>query len=535
MKALLFHIACWLILGSPLCLAQTGVYVPAGGKIAVHKKDTVAIFSNVKNDGQFGSLNGSVINFYGTKWENGNEATLPDDNDYNNSTLQNMGGVFRFLQLKGMNPVAQYIYGGYNVSARAGASFPKLSVGNKDGIYLEDLSDLKIRYTLHSETGHILLNGWNLIVGERYPGSITGFSDRSFVVTGAMPGGGSLYREHIGTADSMVIFPLGASTDSYSPLALRSNSGDPADIHVRVFDSVYQHAVSGNTNSMDYVLKTWNVQQEADTRNDVTVWVEHQGQDEGAAFAANRDSSYVTRYVNGTGWDTLPPAGLFSPGMLTSGTPLRNTFINRRTFHDGLEKTTYLSASAYSAPYSDVSLFFEAYRETIRWVGTRWRTSKELNLLRYELQRRRETEDSFYTVARIAPYTLSGTSNTPQSYSYRDDDLYDNWTYYRLKIFGKDGKIHYSIIRKVPWLVLITVSPNPNDGRFRVTTFGVHHKLRMVMHDMLGRKQDERMLDGTDTYVSKTNLPAGMYILTFYDTEDNNQVVNHTKIEIIAN
>ena len=55
------------------------------------------------------------------------------------------------------------------------------------------------------------------------------------------------------------------------------------------------------------------------------------------------------------------------------------------------------------------------------------------------------------------------------------------------------------------------------------------------MHDMLGRKQDDRMLDGTDTYVSKTNLPAGMYILTFYDTEDNNQVVNHTKIEIIAN
>ncbi len=79
--------------------------------------------------------------------------------------------------------------------------------------------------------------------------------------------------------------------------------------------------------------------------------------------------------------------------MLTSGTPVRNAYINRRTFHDGLEKSTYLSASAYSAPYSDVSLFFEAYRETIRWVDTRWRTSKELNLLRYELQRRRETED----------------------------------------------------------------------------------------------------------------------------------------------
>ncbi len=73
------------------------------------------------------------------------EAALPDDNDYNNSTLQNMGSIFRFLRLKGINPGAQYIYGGYNVSARVSASFPNLSVGNKDGIYLEDLSDFKVK------------------------------------------------------------------------------------------------------------------------------------------------------------------------------------------------------------------------------------------------------------------------------------------------------------------------------------------------------------------------------------------------------
>lgn len=533
MRAILLHIASWLIMGSKICFAQTGVYIPAGGNIAVHKKDTVAIFSNVKNEGQFGSLNGSVINFYGSKWENGNDAAMPDENDYNNSRLQNMGGIFRFLQVKGINTGPQYIFGGYNVSAGAGASFPNLSAGNKDGIYLEDLSDLKVRYTLGFEAGHIMLNGWNMVVGDRYPGSITGYSDKSFVVSGSQPGGGSLHREQISTTDSLVVFPLGTTTNSYSPMALRNNKGAASDMHVRVFDSVYQHAVSGNTNASDYVLKTWHIGQSAGMQNDVTVWLQHKQEDEGAAFASNRDSSYVTRYADGTGWDTLPPAGLSSPGMITSGTPMRNSYINRRTFHDGLEKNTYLSASAYSAPYSDVQLFFEAYRETIRWVDTRWRTTKELNLLRYELQRRRETEDTFYTVARIAPYTLNGTSTTPKSYSYRDDNLYDNWTYYRLKIFGKDGKIHYSNVRKVPWLIQITISPNPNDGNFRVTVFGIRHKLRMVMHDMLGRQQDSRMIDG-DTYVSKTNLPAGVYVLTFYDTEENNRVVNSTKIEILA-
>lgn len=530
MKAFLFHIAALLVLGSSLCMAQTGIYIPAGGDIAVHKKDTVAIFSNVKNDGKFGSLSGAVINFYGSKWENGNDATLPDENDYNNSTLQNTGGTFRFLERKG----AQYIYGGYNASTKTGASFPNLSAGNKNGIYLEDLSDLKVRYTLHFETGHIMLNGWNLVIGNRYPGNITGYSDKRFIVTGHQPGGGFLYREHISPTDSMVVFPLGTTTNSYSPIALKNNNGASSDIHARVFDSVYQHAVSGNTNAMDYVLKTWNIGQETGVQNDVTVWVQHMQQDEGAAFAANRDSSFVTRYVNGIGWDTLQPTGLAGPGMLTSGAPLRNSYMNKRTFHDGLEKNTYLSALAYSAPYSDVSLFFEAHRQTIRWVNTRWQTTRELNLLRYELQRRRETEDTFYTVARIAPYRLSGTSTTPETYHYQDDNLYDNWTYYRLKIFGKDGKIHYSNVRKVPWLMQIIVSPNPSDGNFRITMFGIRHKLRMVMHDMLGRQQDSRIIDG-DTYVSKTNLPAGMYILTFYDTEENNQVVQHIKIEIIAN
>jgi hypothetical protein len=530
MKALLFHIAIWLVLGSKVCLAQTGVYIPAGADIAVHRKDTVAIFSNVKNEGRFGSLNGAVINFYGSKWENGNEATLPDENDYNNFPLQNAGGTFRFLQRKGV----QYIFGGYNASTKAGASFPNLNAGNKDGIYLEDLSDLKVRYTLHFEIGHIILNGWNLVIGNRYPGSITGYSDSRFIVTGHQPGGGFLYREHVSPTDSMVVFPLGTNTGSYSPMALRNNSGAAADIHARVFDSVYQHAVSGSTNAMDYVLKTWNIGQEAGVRNDVTVWVQHMQEDEGITFAANRDSSFVTRYINGSGWDTLKPSGLADPGMLTSGAPLGNAYMNTRTFHDGLEQSTYLSALAYSAPFSDVSLFFEAHRQTIRWVNTRWQTTKELNLLRYELQRRRETEDSFYTIARIAPYRLSGTTNTPQTYRYQDDNLYDNWTYYRLKIFGKDGKIHYSNVRKVPWLIQITVSPNPNNGNFRITVFGIRHKLRMVMHDMLGRQHDSRIIDG-DTYVSKTDLPAGMYILTFYDTEDNNRAVNSTKIEIIGN
>jgi hypothetical protein len=532
MRIFIFHMATWLLTGSSICFAQMGVYVPPGGIVCVHAQDTLAIFSDVKNEGQFGSLKGGVINFHGSKWENSNDAALPDENDYNNSSLPYMGGTFRFLQVKGINTGAQHIYGGYSASAKSGASFPNLSIGNSNGVYLDDLSDLKVRHQLNFETGHLLLNGWNLIVGNNYPGNITGYSSKGFIVTGTQPGGGFLYREHISAADSMVILPIGTSTSSYSPMALSNNSNAPIDLHGRVFDSVYQYGISGSTNATDYVVKTWQIGLDAGTWQDVHVLLQHMDQDEGAAFSANRDSSYITRYVEGIGWDTLPPSGVVNPGTLTSGVPLRNSYINNRNFHDGTPGNTYLSVATYNKPGSDVALFFEAHRETIRWVGTHWRTTKELNLDHYELQRRREEEDSFYTVARIAPHSLNGTSIGALDYNYRDDDLYDNWTYYRLKIFGRDGKIFFSAIRPVPWLVQITISPNPNDGNFKITIFGIRHKLRMVIHDVVGRERDSRIISG-DTLISKADLPAGLYILTFYDTEESNQKVFSSKVVIV--
>ncbi len=533
MRNIILHMVLLLIVAAKTGHAQNGLYIPPQANIAVLGKDTLGIFCNVRNDGRFGSVKGTVINFYGSKWENGNDALLPDENDYNNTTLRNTGGIFRFLQQKGTNMGAQYIYGGYSAGANAGASFPNLGIANKNGLQLEDLSDLKVRHTLHFEEGHVLLNGWNLVVGERYPGNITGYSEKSFVVTGTEPGGGFLYREQIGTSDSMVVFPLGASTDSYSPMALTNNSGAPHGMHARVFDSVYQQAITGAAYTEDYVLKTWNIGGDAVMGHDMTVWLQYNRQQEGSAFSLGRDSSFVARYMAATGWDTLPAQEGITAGRLTSGAPLPNAYMNKRLFSGGLDANNFLSVTVPGKHgiSSDVELFFEAYRQSRRWVNTRWHTTKERNLLRYELQRRRENEDSFYTVSRIAPRSFNGSSQG-NSYTYSDDNLYDNWTYYRLKVVGKDGKIFYSPVKPVPWLIEITVGPNPNNGNFRVTTYGIKHQLMMVMRDMAGRPHGNWTITG-DTNITNSGLPAGMYLLTFYDKENNNAVVNTIKIEIL--
>ncbi len=531
MRGVLLHIILLLAKATLSCQAQTGVYLPPGADIAVHKTDTVAIFSDLKNEGNFGSLKGAVINFYGRKWENGSEALLPDENYYDHTDLQNTGGYFRFLQVNGINTGAQYIYGGYSASAHAGASFPNLSIANRNGVQLEDLSDVKVRHTLHFDVGNVSLNGWNLVVGEQYPGNITGYSERGFVITGTQPGGGFLYREQVSAADSLVVFPMGAAADSYSPMALKNDGNVPVDIHARVFDSVFNSAISGKTNGPGYVQKTWNIMQDAPAKNNMTVWLQYNLQDEGATYAANRDSSFVTHFSAISGWDSLPPSRQLARGTLSTATLQSPAYMNRRVFSGGLQSNAYLSLSAHNNPALAVNLIFEANRQSMRWVDVRWRTTREQQVHRYELQRRRASEDSFRTVARIAPHNFYGNSNMQQTYHYNDDNLYDNWTYYRLKISGRDGSIVYSDVRKVPWLIQINVFPNPSNGNFNVTIFGIQHQLRMVMYDMAGRQQGNWLLSG-NAHISRTGLPAGMYVLTFYDTENNNAVVNNIKIEI---
>ncbi len=51
----------------------------------------------------------------------------------------------------------------------------------------------------------------------------------------------------------------------------------------------------------------------------------------------------------------------------------------------------------------------------------------------FELDRRRENESSFRTVASFPSQTPTGNSQVNRSYQHVDDNYYDNWSYYRLK------------------------------------------------------------------------------------------------------
>lgn len=519
------------MLASYTTYAQTGMSIPANADIMAHKTDTIAIFSDVQNHGRFGSLKGAVVLFFGQTWKNDESALLTDENFYN-GTAPGYGGTFRFMQ-QGTTP--QYIYGAYNAGARSGPSFPNISINNPNGVYLDDLSDLKVRNKLHFENGHLYLNGWNLVVGNLSPGIISGYSDRRFVVTGSNVGGGFLYREHVTPQDKQVVFPIGTTANSYSPLALQNLEFTSEDFRVRVFDNVFRNATSGSILSGNNVLKTWNVGHNAGTgSSSYFVWLQHDAKNEGPAFSILREFSFPSLYRTNGGWDTIPPGTVENPGKLTTGAFSLSSYTNTRTFPGGLGNNVYFTKSALFIPRAISSLGFNAFRVSMRMVETHWAVSREVNILQYELQRKRENEDSFYTIKVVPPKTPRGTVNqNVQYYTVPDDNLYDNWTYYRLKTLGLDGLIAYSEIKKVPWFYEIKVSPNPNNGRFVISMFGLRQPVRMEMYDIAGRLFALRMIVGDNSRIHLHNVAAGNYVLVFFDVSDNNKVLATEQIIII--
>ncbi len=173
-----------------LSKAQQGVYIAPGERLQVNPGEPFSIYGNMVNNGAIGTGNNANIYFFGKTWNNGTGASMPDESTNGNT---GKGGLFRFV---GNNPLygnqgSQQVFGGYNAVNRLGATFPNIDINNPLGLIMSDLTDLKIRNTLNFTTGHLFLNGWNLVIGNGNPGQITGYSEQSFIVTGTAIAEGS--------------------------------------------------------------------------------------------------------------------------------------------------------------------------------------------------------------------------------------------------------------------------------------------------------------------------------------------------------
>ncbi len=300
---------------------------------AVHSGETVGIFSDVKNAGSFGAYRNSVISFFGQRWTNRTSGIIVDESA---NGVSGQGGVFKFSSL--IN-TPQFIE---SQTGPANTGFPNLTIANASNVTLEG-GDLAVRGNLNFEDGHLILNNRNTLLGAA--ATITGFDKNKFVVTGTGTNGGFLVRNSSGLQQADMIFPVGTDAGSYTPASVNYR-GVAQNIKLRVFDNVYDKAILGTPDNLNYVPKTWNVSFATIDPNAVmTLNTQHNSSEEGSNFATNRLSSYLSRYTATTEiWDKVTPTTL-GPGSLTTGAAIVNAFTHNRTGISSLRLNEYFAKS----------------------------------------------------------------------------------------------------------------------------------------------------------------------------------------------
>ncbi len=483
-----------LLLGSFVAAhSQAGFYIPQKGKV-FFSGDTATIFSNVINQGQLGTGKGAVVNFRAKQWENDPLSLITDESNGGNG-ITGQGGMIRFIASDTSIPgfyTQQLLIGGYNAATRLGPAFSNFSVVNPYGVKLYNAST-KIRRLLNFSSGHLYADENILVVGDGNPGTITGYDENRFVVTGTSVTGGFLLREKISQANTWVTFPVGTADGLYTPAALQTGSGVPDDFYARVFDSVKTNVNGGQGMAAQSVNKTWQIGKLlAPGLDQVDLILQHRTADEGAVFSANRQNAYISQYLGST-WDTGYPQLTPGAATLTTGSPVAGSGTNTRSFNSTIAAAAYftkLTGKGDTSLYK-TRLWFSAYRTDYRHVWVYWTTNPEINQKYFVVQRRLSNETVFSNRDTVDSRALNGASFVYLNYGITDFNNYAGVSFYRLLSVAYNGDTSYSNIVAVgghPDSYGIVLWPNPSDGHFNIGISATGVVKTIVIYNDIGQR-----------------------------------------------
>ncbi|GAB2962712.1 hypothetical protein GCM10027048_34210 [Hymenobacter coalescens] len=297
-------------------------------------------------------------------------------------------------------------------------------------------------------------------------GAMVGTSPNSFVVTN---GRGKLRLPVAGTngqnQSQAVLFPVGTSSASYTPIGIKQNTAQSQDIfEVRVIDNVYlrydaQENPVGAPITSEVVKKTWFVSKETPTipNVDVQMQMEWNATDAAPDFATNR--AFVGHHTGGR-WDQVSTR----PGATQ---PRAGAFSVVRT---GITSFSPFGVSSSVSGVLPVELLAFGARCTGAVVSATWATAQEQDNAYFDVQRSRDGH-VFNTIGRVEG---SGTSTQRRDYQFVDQQPVKQPAYYRLRQVDVDGTESFSQIVVVapcsqrPAAMSLTVAPNPGSDLFEV-------------------------------------------------------------------
>jgi len=412
--------------------AVNQVYIFPSANIYAHPNSNLNIFSDISHSGTFVSYETSLINFYSSVWQNNAGSRLPDESARG---IDGVGGVFRFSDLL---QLPQRIN---SLNSQPFNGFPNVRLDNVLNV-TADLGNLHINNNLDFVNGNLILNNVDVNVGLQGTGTLTGFSQRNFIITGSAMTGGGLVRNTAGVPMTLD-FPIGTSLGSYTPLTI-NYTGIPQSIKFRVADNLYN-----KLNFPEYVNKTWIMSTtvvDASAKADLTL--QHNSSEEGIEYFRNRDQAYVTRYDSkliGL-WDVLPPVPTISPGAITQRAAVFGAYMNTRLNVATINKIEYFSKSVIKQDIDEntpVNIpdaispngdgFNDVY-EVVKRLPT--------DVVRFEVYSRNQVlvfQDFDYQ------NTFNGTGNKG---GFMGNNLPDGIYYYLISVNGAKGIPGYLIINR---------------------------------------------------------------------------------------
>lgn len=359
----------------------------------------------------------------------------------------------------------------------------------------------------------LLLGNYNLTI--QRGGQIQGYSNSAFIVTNSK---GAL-RQSVANTGLDVVFPVGSSATSYTPVSLKQPSSTTArneDVFaVRVLDKMYTN-YDANENGVVEVLnqnvkKTWFVAEEVAGNANVTMTLQWNATDQmlGGAAGTTFDptKSYISHYINARPKPYFDKVAAAAAATGTETGSYKLTRANLNSF------SPYAVSSNAAAPLPVKLVAFAAER-TGKGVACSWKTASETNNSYFEVERSLDGQ----RFERVGTVAGSGTMAISHSYSLLDDKAPISTLYYRLRQVDVDGTFAYSPIAVVTGCVdcvatqpTLVVVPNPGTEYVRVArATGAAIPLHGTLYTVHGAA---RLFLTGQTMLDLRDQPVGVYVL----------------------
>ena len=167
------------------------------------------------------------------------------------------------------------------------------------------------------------------------------------------------------------------------------------------------------------------------------------------------------------------------------------------------------------SPLPVTGLLFNAKRSSPDRVQLDWRTIQEFNNRGFYIERKKDNEASYTTIAFVQSRASNGNSSTPLEYNWTDSNSHTGTTFYRLKQTDIDGRSIYSVIRMVKSgdtrAITLKTWPNPAQADIQVMLHGKGKEILQVF-DLAGRITQQISVT-ENVSVTIKHLPAGTYII----------------------